>query len=272
MGLFDFFKKANVKITTSEVQFNDEPRYIIKHKSKNGLYFYETLMLSYAEKYFSGKPIARFWQYDYGIENVPKILKSLEKRGFIENGKLTQLGISEIEENEYILYLHRHKNWGLDFDNILNKIDDYPKKEFWRDIIWGEFNRQYSEFGASLNIGLMRNTKFNMYQFVIEEKNYSAAFSCLAEVFFMDLNGRPCNGKDIFDLIPSGIKYDFKPIVKELQMSDQQMYKQLEKYFTNLLCVYKNFSAQEAATIITAITFDSEEIAEKIFKEKIRKR
>ncbi len=51
---------------------------------KNGLKPTEILMLSYLEKYSSGKPIAKFWHYDYGVYDVWPIIKKLESMGFAD--------------------------------------------------------------------------------------------------------------------------------------------------------------------------------------------
>jgi hypothetical protein len=133
MGFFDFLKpkqKVNVSITTHEPTKDEiakqyagyckaqtEKRHAEQEErandnflalsaddlaDKNGLKPTEILMLSYLEKYSSGKPVAKFWHYDYGVDDVWPIIKKLESMGFAENGKLTEKGKAEIKANEYV--------------------------------------------------------------------------------------------------------------------------------------------------------------------------
>lgn len=107
MGFFDFLKpkpKVNVSITTHEPTKDEiakqytnyckaqaEKRHAEQEEraneyflalsaddlaDKNGLKPTEILMLSYLEKYSSGKPVAKFWHYDYGVDDVWPIIKN----------------------------------------------------------------------------------------------------------------------------------------------------------------------------------------------------
>lgn len=278
MGIFNIFgKKKKTHISTSveiiEHDYTESPKYLTEvpqtlscHKSKNGLYFKEILMLSYAEKYLSGKSIARFWEYDYNVTDVMALLKSLEKRGFIADGKLTELGKNEISENGYVLYLHRHKKWGLDAEIIGKAVADYPKN-LWHDAIWGEFNRLYSKCTPE-NTSKRRFIKQSMYEFLLEEKNYAAAFDCLAEIFFIDLNCYAIPEHDPSLAIAPGLKDGFKKIVTELNMDDHQMIDRLMYLFNGMVNIYHNYSNKEVAFIITGITFGMEEKAMQLLNKK----
>lgn len=275
MGIFNLFskskpskKKTVISIETVSYTPEQSPKYLthIPQKinvavSKNGLSFEEILLLSYAEKYLAGKTVAKFWANDYNITDVFKVLSSLEKRGFIANGKLTELGTNEVNENPCVLFLHRHKNWCLDKDTILKNACNDPKH--WRDVIWGEFNRLYLSEGA-VNLSKRRFIKHSMYEFVLEEKNYAAAFDCLAEVFFIDLNCYVVPDHDPTLVIAPGLKNSFKPLVKELGWNDHQMVDRLVLLFKDMENVFKNYTIQDCALIITALTFDMEDVANKI--------
>lgn len=61
-------------------------------KSKNGLYSAEILLLHYCSLGQYPRPATgypAFWWFEYGIRNVSYILETLEKRGFIEYGSLS---------------------------------------------------------------------------------------------------------------------------------------------------------------------------------------
>ena len=124
--------------------------------TKNGLYVPEVLLLYYCKKGDYPKPkngYPGFWWFEYGIRDVGTVLKSLAIRGFIElnNDKycLTELGKSELQENEYVPYMHSHKykteegsKFGKSFTiwdvNNLLKDKDMSK---WKEYV-GEFEQQ----------------------------------------------------------------------------------------------------------------------------------
>lgn len=61
-------------------------------KSKNGLFSAEILLLHYCSLGHYPRPAKgypAFWWFEYGIRNVSYILETLEKRGFIEYGSLS---------------------------------------------------------------------------------------------------------------------------------------------------------------------------------------
>lgn len=80
MGLFDFLKKksasaVNFKVyTPSAEEISESRKSLAKQETRNfqkdesGLYPHEILLLSYYEKYSAGKPVARFWQYEFGVD------------------------------------------------------------------------------------------------------------------------------------------------------------------------------------------------------------
>lgn len=101
---------------------------------------------------------------------------------------LTEKGAQEICDNEYVLYLHRKHYMSVwEMNKLLNTngAQHLP----YRDILWGEFNRQSLEHISNLDFGLYRNTRLSMYEFLMEENRYRDAFSCLCEVLYCDFSG-----------------------------------------------------------------------------------
>lgn len=101
---------------------------------------------------------------------------------------LTESGQQELRENEYVPYLHKKKYMSVWEMNKLLRNTGYSPSRY-RDLLWGEFNRQSLDQMRNLNFGLYRNTRLNMYSFLMEENQYKPAFTHLCEVLFIDLSG-----------------------------------------------------------------------------------
>ena len=273
MGLFDFIKKRPVapKFRVEmcmheptkeemEAQWKQETRDRIRNfqKDEAGLYPQEILMLSYAEKYASGKPIARFWEREYGIEDVSALLAYLESKGFLSGGKLTDAGKREIQKNEYVLYMHSHKNCEIPMARMSILVNKNPKMTY-RDVIWGELNRLSLEHIKSHQWGLCRNTKYSMYKFLLEEKRHADAFLILAEVVFYNLNGN----NSFFD-VPPAIIEDLRTIERNLDYTDEKMTNLLLSRFDGIYAPCRNFTNNEVACVIIAYCFGNDEMAEEI--------
>lgn len=108
----------------------------------------------------------------------------------------TEKGTQEISDNEYILYLHRKHYMSVWEMNKLLHVNGAHHLPY-RDILWGEFNRQSLEHISNLDFGLYRNTRLSMYDFLMEENRYKDAFSCLCEVLYSDFSGL-CNSERLF--------------------------------------------------------------------------
>lgn len=272
MGLFDFLKKksvpsANINVyTPSEDEISENRKERTKQETRNfqkddaGLYPHEILLLSYYEKYYSGNPIARFWEYEFGVDDVPKLMKSLEDRGFAENGKLTDLGESEIKKSEYIQYMRRHRIPDISLSEMSILVNKHPEMSY-IDLLWGELNRLSGEYITNQQFGLYRNMRYTMYRFLMEEKRYKGALYHLAEVLFYDLNGEK------FLSIPPGIIEDIRKISRKLDETDEQMIAQLQEGYKDMFAPYQNFSAEEATCIFTAYAFGHDEIAQEILNK-----
>lgn len=274
MALLGFFKKkpqTKITFTTHEYtaeeireQFKSESKKKAEVQLRNfqkddaGLYPHEILLLSYYEKYAAGKEIARFWEREYGIDDIPALMRSLEKRGFAADGKLSETGEREIKKNEYVLYMHRHKFTDIsmaDMSILVNKNPDKP----YRDLLWAEFNRLSLEYVKSGKIGAYRNIELTMYQFLVEEKRYRSAFDHIAIVMFYDLN------RDKSPFIAPGIIKRLRDLERLIDYTDEEATFQLNKLFDKIYAPVRNYTNDEAIRIILAYCYGHDEIAENIF-------
>lgn len=107
---------------------------------------------------------------------------------------LTEKGKKELDENEYVVYLHRLKYMSIwDMNYLLH--NDNPSHLGYRDIVWREFNMRCGEHFQAGNFGLYRNTRLNMCQFLMEENRHKAAFAMLCEVVAYDLSNLDNTGR-----------------------------------------------------------------------------
>ena len=107
MGLFEIFKKKSEETSTPktsgkvEVKFSSittyqdevvpvEKRIRCKKPTCDGLYPHEVLVLSYAPRYCdNGNEYPRFWWNSYGIKDITSILRSLQQKGLITVGDIS---------------------------------------------------------------------------------------------------------------------------------------------------------------------------------------
>lgn len=109
---------------------------------------------------------------------------------------LTKKGKREIDENKYVMYLHKKKYMSIwDMNYLLH--NDNPSHLGYRDILWRDFNIQSGEHFQEGDFGLYRNTRLDMYRFLMEENKHKAAFTMLCEVVAYDLSNLG-NGERLF--------------------------------------------------------------------------
>ncbi len=133
---------------------------------------------------------------------------------------LTEFGEKELEENEYISYLHSHKYPEISIWDV-NKNSNL---KHWRDYIWGRFNKCSIEYASKGQWGLYRNVRFSMAEFLFDEAKYLDAFAMYGEVCFYDVNGADVyiDYDDPADLLIEGILTRMKKAVKEGNISDEK--------------------------------------------------
>ena len=289
MAFFDFLKpkpKVNVSITTHEPtkdeiakQYADyckaqaEKRHAEQEErandnfltlsaddlaDRNGLKPTEILMLSYLEKYSSGKPVAKFWHYDYGVDDVLPIIKKLETMGFAENGKLTEKGKAEINDHEYVYFYHRksyaHLAFTLpEFCRAVNAQRNVP----YRDLIWGKYNKLYMEAISSPK--KCRDLRYSMYEFLVDEKKFKAAFSMLLEIPFYDMN---CQ----YPFIAPGIMQELKKAQKKAGFTEDQIFDMAKERYSRMLVENPTVPAIDAAGIVTSYIFGKDGLAQRVLK------
>lgn len=227
-------------------------------KDAAGLYPQEILMLSYLDKYTAGRPIARFWEYTYGVTDVPAMIASLEARGFSHNGKLTPLGKSEIEKNEYVLYFHRNNVLDITMEDMSILVNRNPSIN-WKDLLWGEMNRRCMQYIANYQFGRYRNCIYQMYLFVKYEKRNNEALGCLASVFWLDLNGE---GSPV---IAPKVAKEIQYITRILDYSGEQMFSAVLARMSRLSAPCRIFTPGEAARMFVDIGFGNQESVDRLY-------
>lgn len=105
---------------------------------------------------------------------------------------LTESGKAALEEEAYVSYMHRHGIEDLDIWSLNQLVHSKPYMPF-RDKLWGYLNQRSIKHFSDRNFGLYRNCRFNMAQFLKEEKKYEDSLAMLAEVVFYDLSGATNN-------------------------------------------------------------------------------
>lgn len=142
---------------------------------------------------------------------------------------LTKKGNQELEDNPYISYLHRKQYMTIWEMNQRIANTHYP----YRDILWGYFNEQADVHFQNFDFGFYRNTRLNMYEFLMEENKYKMAFKMLCHVLAFDLSGLG-NGED----------YKF-----ELERTDPRFYWHLDKISVENHFPYESSTLKFTTTI-----------------------
>lgn len=306
-----------------------------------GLYPHEILMLEYAHTYstdLSHQHFQGFWYYEYSVEHPGDVVKSLEKRGFIQPGnlrsaiqnqtvpviknelraigqkvsgkkadlidrllsntspeelekkfpvrfyELTESGTQKLTENQYVPYLHRHKYMSIwEMNDRLNHKN--PHHLGFRDLIWQFFNEESLKHLHEGDMGLYRNTRLDMYEFLFEEKKYEQAFNLLCEVIAYDLSGM--DNSEFSDIdekfrLQLMLKYDFPysqsnaklpPAIKQwmanlqerLELSDDALRERLLQQFESISLYRCIFTNAECVDIVMAELIDDADILDTIY-------
>lgn len=193
--------------------------------------------------------------------------------------ELTELGISELRENQYVSYLHGKHQISIWEMNILLNVNN-PSRLGYRDIIWREFNKQSSVYFQQCEFGLYRNMRLSMHTFLCEEKKYKMALHFLIEVISFDLSGlgnktEPIKLTDekivreihyksrlvnLFTsedksevIVPQGIVNYFNSLYNELSMSDEEFIRYVYEEFSKVHIHERVFNEKECANIILSL-------------------
>lgn len=186
--------------------------------------------------------------------------------------RLTPKGQQEVEENQYVVYLHKHPYMSVwEMNRFLH--NDNPQKLKYRDIIWRELNKNSMKYYENGDFGFYRNMRLSMYDFLIEEKKYENALGFLCEVALYDLNGLGNGEKERLDntiqkmllqesmkhyfpyktsilTLPPGIIGYFGVIQAHLKLSDEKYKVLLIEKFNKYQLRRKIFTNEECAEIV----------------------
>lgn len=286
MGFFDFLKpksKINVSITTHEPSKNEianqyadycktqaEKRHNEQEvraqnnflelsaddlTDEKGLKPTEILMLTYLEKYSSGKPIAKFWHYDYGVDDVWSIIKKLESMGFAENGKLTEKGKAEIKDNEYVYFWHRKSfaKYAFTLPEFCRAVNARRDMSY-RDLIWGQLNKTYMEFFTSPK--KCREIRYIMYEFLDDEKNYVQAFSMLLQIPFFDMNSS-------YPFVSPSVMRELKKMQKKTDFTEVDVFNMANDSYKKMLVEKHVVSPIDAAGVVTSYIFGKDALVQR---------
>lgn len=104
--------------------------------------------------------------------------------------RLTEKGVKELRENDYINYLI----WAQDQAVLdmweLNRLVNTPPFLPVNDKLWGYLNNLVASNNPPYNmIGAKRNLRYHMMNFCLHEHNYNAAILQACFVMYIDLNG-----------------------------------------------------------------------------------
>lgn len=190
--------------------------------------------------------------------------KYLTSRVLDRRYALTDAGNKELQVNQYVPYMHSHKYYDISMTRMCLLVNKHPDMSY-RDLIWGEFNRLSGEYIQKGNIGLYRNVRYNMFQFLMEEKRYSSAFESLAMAFFYDLNG------DASPFIAPALINNFRDLERKLDYTDKQTIDILSRIFSGIYTPKRNYTNDEVIRIIVAYCSGNDEIAERIFNHKMHR-
>lgn len=120
----------------------------------------------------------------------------LEKEISSKSFELTELGIQELKENEYVFYCHNQTdydliNQGIDVFWINEQMHNHPNVRY-RDLIWGELNKNAINSMKKIQLGDYSSYIYSrkiMAKFLMEEKNnFDKALSLFAEAIYYEFN------------------------------------------------------------------------------------
>ena len=177
---------------------------------------------------------------------------------------LTENGQLALDEEVYVSYIHRHTIEDLDIWS-LNKLAHTQPYMPYRDKLWGYLNEKSMQHFSNRNFGLYRNCRFNMAQFLKDEKKTKDSLAMLAEVVFYDLSGASNNYDPQFLDIYAGSFFPYEnssattapgiisAIVDcqtELGYSDEELKGALIDRMNKLSAPIQLFSAEDCAKIV----------------------
>lgn len=217
------------------------------------------------------------------LDNVD--LEKLNQKFPVRFYTLTESGQQELSENEYVPYLHRHRYMSVWEMN--HRLANNPKHLRYRDLIWQFFNEESLQHLKEGNMGFYRNTRLNMYQFLMEEQRYGPAFNLLCEVIAYDLSGMDNNEfynvdedfrlqllldyKFPYDkssaTLPPAIKQWLPNLQRYLNLSDGELRQRLFQQFESIHLYRHIFTNVECVDIVMAELIGDISVLKKIYRD-----
>lgn len=222
------------------------------------------------------------------MENVD--LKVLDAKYSERYYVLTAKGEQELNENQYVSYLHKKRYMTVWEMNKRIANTHYP----YRDILWAYFNEQAVLHFHDFDFGLYRNIRLDMYHFLMEENKPKAAFKMLCEVLSFDLSGLSNGDKILFEsektdpkfyltiyegrfkhffpyektslLIPPGIAAIFVEMQNIFEFSDEEYREAILRELSEVHPPRRIFTDKEIANIIIAYMHDDTATLSMIYK------
>lgn len=181
---------------------------------------------------------------------------------------LTDLGKRELEENEYIVFIHKNNTIYIDLQSVNKSMHDAGLS--WKDAVWSELDQSSLNYFKDASFGLYRNTRLAMYEFRMYVGSPESAFLLLCEVAAYDLRGDD-NWKreylfpyerSMITLLPAIIKY-LSDMQETLGMTDAEYREALIKQFSKIKLSRRVFTNEECADIVlNEISGDKEKLSE----------
>ena len=234
-------------------------------KITSGLYPHEILLLTYAKKYYSGKPIAKFWQSTYGVSDVPALLKSLENRGFIANGELTEMGESEINLNAWVKQFHPKPQYGISMCTMSKLMSQNPGASS-DEVIFNELNRRLSLCDENHDDFIHMDIKQRLADFFGANKRYDCAIWAISEVLYYSIN-----------VVSTQFDIDDRLLINQAPIDKLKVYllaenMSIEKYlelFDNVMATMpaqgRVLSLHDACLLITASLSDNNSLIGEVY-------
>ncbi len=115
---------------------------------------------------------------------------AIERNVNCRNYALTELGKTELQENEYVIYMHGYRYSNISVWTINKAMQGYPAR-LWRDRIWAELNRLQLEAFRDIDRGNYSpyvSIRYQQADFLIEEKRYGDAITIILDALDKSLN------------------------------------------------------------------------------------
>lgn len=135
----------------------------------------------------------KYFLYECGIRNCQKYFDNLVDEGYLEetfssSGLYVQSaqGAKFVTEHEICIVLHKHRNWGISYEEYVNC--HRPDVGMY-DTIWGILHKHLLDEMKLDASSFGRNQYHYMYEVLKEQKLYEKALEMLLRVLNIDISG-----------------------------------------------------------------------------------